>query len=201
MGRKEETYNNLPPTRRQDLRHYYKDPQSYRSCARDPSPFGYAAIFAIGIQTRAMPRPARKRLHLRDLDGSPWDALQRRRSVYLDLSDPRWDALLEYHRAVAPNAPVQETIANLLLQAISGDQEREAIRQAGLKAFSEVRSHLWREISQAIKNVGASLELVPVSGESRGPAFGNFIVTEEETEKNGSSRSGSSGSDPGSEGN
>jgi len=61
----------------------------------------------------------RRRLYLRELNSSAFDAEQKRRSVYLDLTGPQWDALIDYHQAVAPNAPLQETISNLLLQALA----------------------------------------------------------------------------------
>ena len=128
---------------------------------------------------------ARKRLYLRELVGSPWDIAQRRRSVFLDLSDPKWDVLMDYHRAVAPNAPLQETIANLLFQSLADDREVEAIRQVSAKAFSEVRRLVWVEIATAMKQIGRTLDLAPAGGEYFGPGAQNIMITEDGDRSNG----------------
>ena len=129
-------------------------------------------------------RPKR-RVYLRELTGSAWDIAQRKRSIFLDLSDPKWNSLFEYHRAVAPNAPLQDTIANLLLQALADDREVEAIRQVSEQAFKEVRSLVWTEIAAALRTIGRTLDLAPAGGENFGPGVTNLMITEEGDRSNG----------------
>jgi len=128
----------------------------------------------------------RRRLYLRELHSSAFDVQQKLRAVYLDLSDARWDALIDYHRAVAPNMPIQETISNLLLQALADDQDREAIRQASVKAFKEIRHFMWTEIARAMKGVAESLDIAPVGGQYFGPPVANVMITKKETDPDGS---------------
>ena len=88
---------------------------------------------------------------------------------------------------MSPNASLQETIGNLILQGLADSPEREAIRQASLRAFTEVRAYVWREFAQAMKTVGQALDLGPVVGDHFGPSFGNTMVPEEEIDPDGRS--------------
>jgi len=154
------------------------------SCAGDPVPRGLPPARKRSAE-QTPPMSPRKRLYLRELAGSAWDIAQRRRSVFLDLSDPKWEPLIDYHRAVAPNAPLQDTIANLLLQALADDREVEAIRQVSEQAFKEVRSLVWTEIAAALRTIGRTLDLAPAGGENFGPGVTNLMITEEGDRSNG----------------
>ena len=98
-----------------------------------------------------------------------------RRVVSVDLEDPRFDAVFQYAAEVAPNHSVQDSIRDLLLQAVASNPSDAAIREARRQAYRDVHARSQIAISLAFKALSQELALDPAE-ESAGVQPENFIA-------------------------
>lgn len=110
---------------------------------------------------------------------SPEDR-RRRRTITVDLEGERFDPIFQYATAVAPDRSVQESIRDLLLQAVADEPVNAAVREARRQAFAEVRERALLEVRRFFVELAISLDLEPVTNEARSqPPVENRIVNAE----------------------
>lgn len=89
-----------------------------------------------------------------------------RRIVNVDLDDPRFDPVFVYAVEVAPERPVQDTLRDLLLQAIALDAKDGAVRSARRQAYREAREYALKTLGAALKGMEADLDTAKLTGRS-----------------------------------
>ena len=98
-----------------------------------------------------------------------------KRTVHVDLDDPRFDPVFEYALATGPDRPVQDGIRDLLLQATAADAANPAIRAARQQALMEARNYVARAIWVFLNQLTKDLQLRPIAGEPAGAEPTNTI--------------------------
>lgn len=89
-----------------------------------------------------------------------------RRVINVDLDDPRFDPIFVYAVEVAPERPVQDTLRDLLLQAIALDAKDGAVRSARRQAYREAREYALKTLGAALKRMEADLDTSRFTGQS-----------------------------------
>ena len=82
-----------------------------------------------------------------------------RRSFGLDLHDAIFDPVFDYAEATAPERPIQDTIRELLLQAVANDARDGAIRGAKIQAYREAQRAIMTEAAEFLRNLADRLHV------------------------------------------
>lgn len=98
-----------------------------------------------------------------------------RRVVSVDLDDPRFDPVFAYAVEVAPENPVQDSIRDLLLQAVAMNASDSTIREAHRQAYRDVQQRVTIALRESCREIAHELELDPVGSEFGGVEPVNFI--------------------------
>lgn len=110
---------------------------------------------------------------------SPKDR-RRRRVINVDLEGERFDPIFRYATAVNPDRSVQESIRDLLLQAVADEPMNVAIREAKMQAYRETTERIRKDLSLALRQLAVELELEPAGTETAGlPEPMNRILDKE----------------------
>ncbi len=107
---------------------------------------------------------------------SPEDR-RRRRVISVDLEGERFDPIFKYATAVNPDRSVQESIRDLLLQAVADEPMNAALREARRQVYREVKERVLRDITGFLRQLAGELELEPIAEDvSNLPEPGNRII-------------------------
>jgi len=101
-----------------------------------------------------------------------------RRTFTLDLHDAAFDPVFHYATQTSPDRPIQDTVRELLLQAVALDAENGAVRAARLQAYRETRRELNSRLGSAIREIANALE---IQVDAPTVSVGNFLTPEVES--------------------
>ena len=101
-----------------------------------------------------------------------------RRVVTIDLDDTRFNPVFEYAVSVNPDAAVQDTLRELLLQAMALDAANPAIRAWRMAAFVDARMRIHDATREFLGQLKRELVDEPAGSEDIGIQPGNYIATD-----------------------
>jgi hypothetical protein len=98
--------------------------------------------------------------------------------INVDLDDPRFDPVFQYAADVAPERPIQDSLRDLLLQAVALDAKDASIRDARRQAFREARDYSLRALGTALRQIADHVDGAITSGGPVNPADANTIASD-----------------------